>query len=53
MFENFCFNLQVRYALGYDRLGNGDFAICTLYYSYECLSKHYLETEIYLLEQVS
>jgi len=44
LFENFCFNLQVRYALGYDRLGDGDFAIRTLYYFRERLSKHYLET---------
>ena len=36
MYENFCFNLQVRYALGYDRLGDGDFAIRTLYWSRSC-----------------
>ena len=52
LFENFCFNLQVRHALGYDRLGDGDFAIRTLYYFRERLSKHYLETGINLLEQV-
>ena len=51
MYENFCFNLQVRYALGYDRLGDGDFAIRTLYYFRERLSKYYLETGINLLEQ--
>jgi len=27
LYANFCFNLQVRYALGYDRLGDGDFAM--------------------------
>jgi len=48
---NFCFNLQVRYALGYDRLGDGDFAIRTLYYFRERLSKHYLETGENLLEK--
>jgi hypothetical protein len=51
LYENYCFNLQVRYALGYDRLGDGDFAIRTLYYFRERLSRHYLETGINLLEQ--
>jgi len=51
LYENFCFNLQVRYALGYDRLGDGDFAIRTLYYFRERLSKHYLESGVNLLEQ--
>lgn len=52
LYENYCFNLQVRYALGYDRLGDGDFAIRTLYYFRERLSKHYLESGDNLLEQV-
>ncbi|MBN2256336.1 MAG: transposase, partial [Anaerolineaceae bacterium] len=52
LYENYCFNLQVRYALGYDRLGDGDFAIRTLYYFRERLSKHYLEKRANLLEQV-
>lgn len=51
LYENYCFNLQVRYALGYDRLGDGDFAIRTLYYFRERLSKHNIETGINLLEQ--
>jgi len=51
LYENYCFNLQVRYALGYDRLGDGDFAIRTLYYFRERLSKHYLESGVNLLEQ--
>jgi len=51
LYENYCFNLQVRYALGYDRLGDGDFAIRTLYYFRERLSKYYLKTGINLLEQ--
>lgn len=51
LFENFCFNLQVRYALGYDRLGDGDFAIRTLYYFRERLSKYNIEKGINLLEQ--
>jgi len=52
LYENYCFNLQVRYALGYDRLGDGDFAIRTLYYFRERLSKYYLKTGGNLLEQV-
>ena len=51
LYENYCFNLQVRYALGYDRLGDGDFAIRTLYYFRERLSKHHLESGVNLLEQ--
>ena len=51
LFENYFFNLQVRYALGYDRLGDGDFAIRTLYYFRERLSNHYLESGVNLLEQ--
>jgi hypothetical protein len=43
LYANYCFNLQVRYALGHDRLGAGDFAIRTLSYFRERLSKHYLE----------
>jgi hypothetical protein len=52
LYENYCFNLQVRYALGYDRLGDGEFAIRTLYYFRERLSEHYLESGVNLLEQV-
>jgi hypothetical protein len=51
MYENYCFSLQVRYALGYDRLGDGDFAMRTLYYFRERLSKHYLKSGVNLLEQ--
>jgi len=51
LYENYCFNLQVRYGLGYDRLGDGDFAIRTLYYFRERLGKHYLESGVNLLEQ--
>ncbi|MCX6078303.1 MAG: transposase, partial [Chloroflexi bacterium] len=32
MYEHYCYDLQVRYALGLDRLGDGDFEIRTLYY---------------------
>jgi hypothetical protein len=51
LYENFCFNLQVRYALGYDRLGDGDFAIRTIYNFRERLSKHYINKGINIIEQ--
>jgi len=51
LYENYCFNLQVRYALGYDRLGDGDFATRSLYYFRKRLSKYYLESGVNLLEQ--
>ena len=50
MYEHFHFDIQVRYALGYSILGEGDFAIRSLYYFRERLSKHYLKTGINLLE---
>ena len=43
LYENYCYNLQVRYALGYDRLGDGDFEIRTLYYFRERLSQYNAE----------
>lgn len=49
--ENYCFNLQVRYALGYDRLGDGDFEIRTLYNSRERLSLNNAEHSVNLLEK--
>ena len=52
LFESFMFDLQVRYALGYDQLGDGDFAIRTLYYFRERLSKHCVETGKNLLDEV-
>src|SRR5664280_476640 len=51
LYDNFCYNLQVRYALGYDRLGDGDFEIRTLYYFRERLSKYNAEKGINLLEK--
>jgi len=49
--ENFCYHLQVRYALGYDRLGEGDFEIRTLYHFRERLSRYHAEKGLNLLEQ--
>lgn len=51
LYENYCYDLQVRYALGYDRLGDGDFEIRSLYYFRERLSKYNAEKGINLLEQ--
>jgi len=51
LYENYCYNLQVRYALGYDRLGDGDFEIRTLYYFRERLSRYNAEKGINLLEE--
>ena len=50
MYEHFLFDIQVRYALGYTDLGDGEFAIRSLYYFRERLSKYYLKTEINLLD---
>jgi len=51
LYENFCYDLQVRYALGYDRLGDGDFEIRSLYYFRERLSKYNADNGINLLEK--
>jgi hypothetical protein len=51
LYENFLYNLQVRYALGYDRLGDGEFDIRTLYYFRQRLSCYNNEKGINLLEK--
>ena len=51
LYENYCFNLQVRYSLGYDRLGEGDFEIRSLYNFRERLSRYNAEQGINLLEK--
>jgi hypothetical protein len=51
LYENYCYNLQVRYAVGYDRLGDGDFEIRTLYYFRERLSRYNAEKGVNLLEK--
>jgi hypothetical protein len=51
LYESYCYDLQVRYALGYDRLGDGDFEIRTLYYFRERLSKYNVEKGVNLLEK--
>jgi len=51
LYEHYCYDLQVRYALGYDRLGDGDFEIRSLYYFRERLSKYNAEQGLNLLEK--
>lgn len=51
LYEHYCYDLQVRYALGLDRLGDGDFEIRSLYYFRERLSKHNLDKGENLLEK--
>ena len=51
MYDMFCYDIQVRYALGYRQLGEGDFNLRTLYYFRERLSRHMQETGVNLLDQ--
>jgi hypothetical protein len=59
MYDMFCYDIQVRYALGYRQLGEGDpstgsgqaFDLRTLYYFRERLSRHMQETGVNLLDQ--
>ena len=51
MLEVFGYDVQVRYALGYRQLGEGDFDERTLYYFRERLSRYMQETGINLVEK--
>ena len=51
MYNEFCYNVQVRYALGYRQLGEGYFDLRTLYYFRERLARHLQERGENLLEQ--
>jgi len=51
LYDNFSYDIQVRYALGYRQLGEGDFDLRTLYYFRERLSLYMQETGINLLDQ--
>ena len=51
MYETFIFDLQVRYAVGYSNLGEGYFAIRTLYNFRDRLSQHMQTTGENLMEQ--
>jgi hypothetical protein len=52
MYDNYCYDMQLRYALGLRQLGEGDFDLRTLYYFRERLSRHMQETGTNLLDQV-
>lgn len=52
LYQSFTFDLQVRYALGYEQLGAGYFAIRTLYEFRRRLRDHLEATGEHLLEQV-
>jgi len=51
MYDAFCYDIQVRYALGLRQLGDGEFDLRTLYYFRERLSRYMQETGINLLGQ--
>lgn len=52
MYDHFCFDLQVRRALGYRDLGEGHFELRTVYNFRQRLSQHMQETGENLFEQV-
>ena len=51
LYEQYCYNVQVRYAVGYRQLGEGHFDLRTLYNFRERLSGYIQETGINLLDQ--
>lgn len=51
MYNEFCYNLQVRYALGYRDLGEGYFSLRTLYHFRERLAEYMQKTGENLLER--
>jgi hypothetical protein len=51
LYDNFSYDIQVRYALGYRQLGVGDFDIRSLYYFRERLSHYMQEKGVNLLGQ--
>ena len=52
MYDAFCYDLQVRYALGYRTLGEGHFELRTMYNFRRRLSVHMQESGEHLLEKV-
>jgi hypothetical protein len=51
LYDSFCFNTQVRYALGYQGLREGHFALRTLYNFRRRILRHFCRTGVCLLEQ--
>jgi hypothetical protein len=52
LYDHFSFDVQVRYALGYHSLNEGEFEIRSLYYFRERLSRYYLKNQINPLAQM-
>ncbi len=50
LYDRFTFDVQVRYALGYHSLKEGDFDLRTLYYFRQRLAEHYLKSGENLLQ---
>jgi hypothetical protein len=50
LYDHFCYDVQVRYAVGYRDLGEGHFELRTLYNFRERLTKHMQETGENLIE---
>ncbi|HEB26920.1 MAG TPA: hypothetical protein ENI05_03955 [Porticoccus sp.] len=51
LYDGFIYNMQVRYALGYHQLGEGDFELRTLYNFRQRLNRYMQESGINLLDQ--
>ena len=51
MYDAFCYDVQVRYALGYRQLGEGDFDLRTLYHFRARLSRYMQKEGLNLLDQ--
>lgn len=51
LYDAFAYDLQVRYALGYRNLGEGDFDLRTLYYFRARLSRYNQEHQVNLIQQ--
>src|SRR3990170_5418308 len=51
MYDAFCFDLQIRFALGYKNLGDGQFDLRTVYNFRHRLAEHMQKTGVNLIEQ--
>jgi hypothetical protein len=52
MYDHFCFDVQVRYALGYRDLSEGHFELCTVYNFRQRVAHHMQESGQNLIEAV-
>lgn len=51
LYDRFCYDVQVRYALGYQQLSEGDFDLRSLYYFRERVSRYTQENGVNLIEK--